>query len=73
MTKCYIDFRNEVCEGALGTKEEIKAFLKSLNGQYDYEGKQRVRNRKAHKWESVIVYSVSDYYFGTAFVCYKAE
>lgn len=73
MKKCYIDFANEVCEGSIGTKEEVKHFLESLHGQYDYEGKQRIRNRDLHKWEDVIVYSCPDYFFGTSFVCYKAE
>lgn len=71
MTKCYIDFANEVVEGAIGTKEEVKTFLKSLENHYDYEGKQRIRNRELHKWEDVIVYSFADYFFGTQFVCYK--
>ena len=70
MTKCYIDFKNEVCEGSLGTKEEVEKFLEDLNGQYDCEGKQRIRNRKLHKWEDVLVFSYSDYFFGTSFVCY---
>lgn len=73
MTRCYIDFANEVCEGSFGTKEEVKAFLRSLNGKYDYEGRQRIRNREQHKWEYVIVYSFADYFFGTQFICYKAE
>lgn len=73
MEKCYIDFANEVCGGSIGTKEEVKEFLRTLNGHYDYEGKQRVRNRELNKWESVIVYSFMDYFFGTSFVCYKAE
>lgn len=70
MTKCYIDFANEVCEGTIGTKEEVKAFLKTEK-QYSYEGRQRIRNRELHKWEYVIVYSVANYFFGTSFVCYK--
>ena len=73
MTKCYIDFPTEVVEGAIGTEEEVKAFLKDLHGQYDYEGKQRVRNRELHTWERVVVYSCPNYFFGTEFVCYKAE
>ena len=71
MTKCYIEFKNEVVEGAVGTKEEIKDFLKDLHKHYNYEGKQRIRNRTLHKWEDVIVYSYSEYYHGTAFVCYR--
>ena len=55
------------------TEEEVEAFLKDLNGQYSYEGKQRVRNRDLHKWEDVIVYSCADYFFGTQFVCHKAQ
>ena len=73
MTKCYIDFPAEIVEGAIGTKEEVRNFLKDLKGQYDYEGKHRIRNRESHKWIDVIVYSCPDYFFGTAFVCYKAE
>ena len=73
MTKCYIDFRNEVCEGAIGTKEEVKELLKTLGKHYDYEGVQRIRNREEHKWERVIVFSFADCFFGTQFVCYKAE
>lgn len=72
MKKCFIDFSNEVVEGSIGTKEEVNDFLRSLNQEFTYEGKQRVRNREEHKWEDVIVYSVADYWFGTYFVCYKA-
>ena len=50
-----------------------KEFLKTLGKQYDYEGAQRIRNREEHKWERVIVFSFADYFFGTQFVCYKAE
>ena len=71
MTKCYIDFYNSVCEGLIGTKDEVKAFLKA-EGRYDYEGAQRIRNREQHKWERVIVFSYATHY-GTGFVCYKAE
>ena len=71
MTKCNIDFGREIVEGSLGTKEEVKEFLRTLNKRYDYEGRQRIRNREQHKWEYVIVYSFADYFFGTGFVCYK--
>lgn len=71
MTKCYIDFPAEVCEGSIGTKEEVKCLLKGM--KYDYEGVHKVRNREEHRWEKVVVYSVDDYWFGTYFVCYKAE
>lgn len=71
MKQCCIDFPKEVVKGVIGTKEEVKAFLKDLNGRYSYEGKQRIRNRETHKWEDVIVYSHEDYFFGTEFVCYK--
>jgi hypothetical protein len=72
MEKCYIDFHREVCEGLIGTKAEVKEFLKGYDSHYDYEGKQRIRNRENHSWEYVIVYSYATYK-GTGFVCYKAE
>ena len=71
MTKCYINFPNEVCEGSIGTKEEVMMFLRDL--KYDFEGIQKIRNREEHKWERVVVYSLDDYWFGTCFVCHKAE
>lgn len=73
MKKCYIDFPNEVCEGYIGTKEDVENYVKRNKGQCSYEGKHRIRNRELHKWEEVIVYSDADYFFGTSFVCYKAE
>ena len=71
MTKCNIDFYTEICEGSIGTKEEVMMLLKGE--QYDYEGIHRVRNTAEHKWIYVKVYSLQDYFFGTSFVCYPAE
>ncbi len=73
MKECYIEFPREVVKGSIGTKEEIENFVMRNKGECDYEGKHRIRNRELHKWEDVIVYSHNDYFFGTWFVCYKAE
>ena len=70
MKKVSIDFTTEICEGSIGTKEEVEKLLDGA--QYDYEGIHRVRNSEEHKLEYVKVFSVSDYFFGTYFVCYKA-
>lgn len=71
MKECYIDFPHEVCKGLIGTKEEVKAFLKK-QVNFDYEGAQRIRNRELHKWEKVLVFSYMTYE-GTGFICYKIE
>ena len=71
MKKVSIDFTTEICEGSIGTKEEVEKLLEGQ--QYDYEGIHRVRNREEHKWEYVKVFSLANYFFGTEFVCYKAE
>lgn len=71
MKECYIDFPHEVCKGLIGTKEEVKTFFKK-QGEFDYEGIQRIRNRELHKWEKTLVFSYMTYE-GTGFICYKAE
>lgn len=70
MKKCNIVFPKELCEGYIGSREEVREFLKDKEGDYDYEGIQQVLNRELHEWESVYVYSYATYE-GTGFVCYK--
>jgi hypothetical protein len=57
-------------QGLIGTKEEVKDFLKK-EGNYDYERVQQIRNKELHKWEKVVVFSYMTYE-GTGFICYKA-
>ena len=71
MKKCKITFSGEICEGLIGKKEEVRAFLKK-EGRYDYEGVQRIRSRELHQWEKVLVFSYQTYE-GTGFICYKVE
>lgn len=70
MTKCYIDLRREVCEGLIGTKKEVKDFIREFGKHYEYIGRRRIRNRELHTWEYVIVFAYPTYQ-GTGFVCYK--
>lgn len=72
MKKCYIDFKNEVCQGLIGTKEEVREILKQKGKCYDYEGCHTVWNTEQKVREKVLVFSYASY-TGTDFICYKVN